>query len=235
MSPQPNFNRIAHSYRWLEYMTLGPSLQQTRLHHLPSLAQQKCALILGDGDGRFLAQFLTQNPHLQADVIDTSSAMLRLLRRRCAPHANRLQTHHLNALDFDPGPTKKYDLVVTHFFLDCLTQTQLEALITQITPHLTPQALWLISDFRIPPTGAMRLFARTCVRSLYLAFRILTNLRVTALPDHIAPLTQSGFTRIAQHHRLAGLLTTELWQNQNKLTPIPSIKPRDTTPYIVRI
>jgi hypothetical protein len=207
-----NFNPIARPYRWLEYATLGPSLQQTRLHHLPSLTQQTSALIFGDGDGRFLAQLLTQNPHLQADAIDTSSTMLHLLLRRCAPHSNRLQTHHLNVLAFQPDPPKKYDLVVTHFSLDCLTQTQLEALITQITPHLTPQALWLISDFRIPPTGAMRLFARTCVRSLYLTFRILTNLRVTALPDHATPLTQSSFTRIAQHHRLAGLLTTELWQ-----------------------
>jgi ubiquinone/menaquinone biosynthesis C-methylase UbiE len=205
-----NFNSIAHPYRWLEYLTLGPTLQQTRLHHLPRLTQQESALILGDGDGRFLSQLLTQNPHLQAEAIDTSATMLDLLRQRCAPYANRLQTHQTDALAFQP--TKKYDLVVTHFFLDCLTQIQLEALITRITPHLTPKAIWLISDFRIPPTGPMRPIARAYIRSLYLAFRILTNLRVTTLPDYTTPLAQSGFTRIAQHHRLAGLLTTELWQ-----------------------
>ena len=205
-----NFNAIARPYRWLEYLTLGPILQQTHLHHLPRLTQQKSALILGDGDGRFLSQLLSQNPHIHAEAIDTSATMLHLLRQRCALYANRLQTHQTDALAFQPA--KKYDLVVTHFFLDCLTQTQLEALITKITPHLTPDAIWLISDFRIPPTGPMRLIARAYIRSLYLAFRILTNLRVTTLPDYTTPLTQSGFTRIAQHHRLAGLLTTELWQ-----------------------
>ena len=210
MTTQPNFNPIARPYRWLEYLTLGPVLQQTRCHYLPSLTQQKSALIIGDGDGRFLAQLLTQNPNLQAEAIDTSATMLHLLRQRCAPYADRLQTHQTDALAFQP--TKKYDLVVTHFFLDCLTQTQLEALITRITPHLSPNALWLISDFRIPPTGPMRPIARAYIRSLYLAFRILTNLRVSTLPDHATPLIQSGFTRIAQHHRLAGLLTTELWQ-----------------------
>ncbi|HEY6414244.1 MAG TPA: class I SAM-dependent methyltransferase [Edaphobacter sp.] len=212
MNPQPNFNRIARPYRWLEYLTIGPTLQQTRLHHLPSLTQQKSALILGDGDGRFLSQLLTQNPHLQAEVIDTSVTMLHLLRKRCAPHIDRLQTHHLNALAFHPTPTKKYDLVVTHFFLDCLTQPELETLIAQISPHISPKALWLISDFRIPPNGLMRPIAQTYIRSLYLAFRIFTGLRPTRLPDHATPLTQSGFTRIAQHHRLGGLLTTELWQ-----------------------
>jgi hypothetical protein len=138
--------------------------------------------------------------------------MLHLLRQRCTPHSSRLQTHQTNALIFHPEPTKTYDLVVTHFFLDCLTQSDLEALITQITPHLRPRALWLISDFSIPPTGPMRPIARTYIRSLYLAFRILTNLRTTSLPDHVTPLTRSGLTRIAQHHRLGGLLTTELWQ-----------------------
>jgi ubiquinone/menaquinone biosynthesis C-methylase UbiE len=210
MNPQPNFNRIAHPYRWLEYLTLGPILQQTRCHHLASLTQQKSALILGDGDGRFLAQLLTQNPHLQAEAVDISATMLHLLRQRCTSHLDRLQTHQTNALDFTP--TKKYDLVVTHFFVDCLTQSELETLIAQIFPHLTPQALWLISDFRIPPTGPMKPIARLYIRGLYVAFRILTNLRAQALPDHATPLTQSGFTRIAQHHRLGGLLTTELWQ-----------------------
>ena len=210
MTTPSNFNPIARPYRWLEYLTLGPTLQQTRLHHLHHLFQQKSALILGDGDGRFLSQLLTQNRHIQAEAVDTSATMLHLLRQRCAHNANRLQTHQTDALAFQP--TKKYDLVVTHFFLDCLTQTQLEALITRITPHLSPNALWLISDFRIPPTGPMRPIARAYIRSLYLAFRILTNLRVSTLPDHATPLIQSGFTRIAQHHRLAGLLTTELWQ-----------------------
>jgi ubiquinone/menaquinone biosynthesis C-methylase UbiE len=210
-----NFNAIARPYRWLEYLTLGPILQQTRLHYLPALTQQKSALILGDGDGRFLAQLLIQNPHLQAEAIDTSTTMLHLLRQRCAPHASRLQTHNLNALTFHPKPTKKYDLIVTHFFLDCLTQPELETLIAQITPHVAPEALWLISDFRIPPTGPMRPIARAYIRSLYAVFRILTGLRPTNLPDHTTPLTQSGFTRTAQHLRLYGLLTTELWQSPN--------------------
>ena len=58
----------------------------------------------------------------------------------------------------------------------------------------------------------MRLPAQALVRSLYFAFRILTGLRTTHLPDHATPLIQAGLTRIAHHHFLAGLLTTELWQ-----------------------
>jgi SAM-dependent methyltransferase len=212
-----NFDPIARPYRWLEYLTLGRTLERCRLHYLPNLLQQKRAIIFGDGDGRFLAQLLAQNRHLHADAVDTSATMLKLQGRRCRaadPNiASRLQIHHINALNFSPlsGEKEKYDLVVTHFFLDCLTQTDLESLIHRISPSLAPGAIWLLSDFRVP-SGPMRLPAKLVIRTLYLAFRILTGLRTTHLPDHATPLARAGLIRVAYHHRLAGLLTTEIWQ-----------------------
>jgi Methyltransferase domain len=214
LSHEPNFDPLARPYRWLEYLTLGPILQHCRLHYLPNLLQQKKALVLGDGDGRFLSKLLAANPHLRADAVDTSAAMLHLLLTRCAAAPTRLEAHHTNALTFSPPTAQKYDLVVTHFFLDCLTQADLEALIARTTPTLTPNALWLLSDFRIP-SSPMRLPAALIVRALYLIFRIATGLRTTHLPDHATALTHAGFTRIFHHHRLFGLLTSELWQ----LTP----------------
>jgi hypothetical protein len=145
--------------------------------------------------------------------------MLRLLRQRCeaaAPNANtRLRTHHTNALTFPLEDSEEsYDLVVTHFFLDCLTQPDLNTLIERTTKHLDPGALWLISDFCIP-NGPMHLPARLILRTLYFAFRILTGLCTTHLPDHATPLTHSGFIRIAHQNSLFGLVTTEIWTYKN--------------------
>jgi SAM-dependent methyltransferase len=217
-SAQPNFDGIARPYRWLEYLTLGRSLENTRNHYLPQLLdhhQARCrALVLGDGDGRFLAELLATNPHLHADAVDTSAAMLQLLRQRCEAATpdtkTRLRTYQASALTFPLEDS--YDLIVTHFFLDCLTQSELDTLIHRIAKNISPGALWLISDFRIPP-GPMHLPARFLVRSLYLAFCILTSLRTTRLPDYSTPLTQEGFVQISHRHRLAGILTTELWQS----------------------
>jgi SAM-dependent methyltransferase len=218
MTRSPNFDRIARPYRWLEYLTLARSLERCRFHFLPQLGDSTHALVLGDGDGRFLARLMAANPHLKADAVDLSATMLTLLRNRCAPatSSTRLQTHQADALAFvhAHSPVEKYDLVVTHFFLDCLTQPQLDALATSIASQLTPNALWLVSDFRIP-SGPMRLPARLLVRGLYLAFRVLTGLRSTQLPDHASSLMLAGLTRIALHHSLLGLLTTELWSNSS--------------------
>jgi hypothetical protein len=141
--------------------------------------------------------------------------MLNLLRTRCersAPNTRlRLQTHQIEALSYLAAtPFKTCDLVVTHFFLDCLTQSEVESLAATISTRLTPGAIWLISDFRIP-SGLMRLPAKLLVRTLYLAFRILTGLRTDRLPDHASALTRAGFSRISHNHSLFGIFTSEIW------------------------
>ena len=209
---QPSFDRVARLYRWAEYLALGPLLTRTRQHHLPQLSHCRRALVLGDGDGRFLARLLYLNPQLHALAIDTSATMLHLLRQRCAFAAPRLRTAQTSALTADPPPHT--DLIVTHFFLDCLPQPEVVALTQRLAAATAPGTLWLVSDFAIPTSALLRPFARLYIRALYLAFRLLTGLRTQHLPDPQTALTRAGFLRIASHQHLGGLLYTELWQHR---------------------
>jgi SAM-dependent methyltransferase len=221
---QPNFDHVARIYRFAEYLSLGPLLQRTRTHFLHDLPPRHQALLLGDGDGRFLARLLARRPHLSALAIDTSAAMLHLLRHRCQPYIPRVRTLQASALElFSPTDssglaTARYsevstsDLIVTHFFLDCLTQPEVDTLTRNIAAHTAPGTLWLLSDFAIPQRPLLRPLAALSIRFLYLAFRVLTSLRVTHLPDPQSALASAGFTRIARHELLCGLLYTEIWQ-----------------------
>jgi hypothetical protein len=221
-APSLSFNRIARMYRWAEYLTLGPLLQRARTHFLAELPalqpaleiERGAALVLGDGDGRFLARLLAQQTRLQAVAIDSSDAMLGLLRRRCRLYSDRLQTRQVSAVEFfDQGQWKGCaDLIVSHFFLDCLTQPELDRLANHMAAHTRPGALWLLSDFAIPSRPWLAPLAALYIRLLYLAFRILTGLRVTHLPDPASALSAAGFHRIARHSLLCGLLYTEIWQ-----------------------
>ena len=210
--PPPNFDPVARIYRYAEYLALGPLLQRTRTHFLPQLTPRHRALVLGDGDGRFLSQLLTQQPHLQALAVDTSANMLHLLRQRCQPHVNRLETLQASALTITPP--RDTDLITTHFFLDCLTQPELNTLTQTIAAQTAPGTLWLLSDFGPPHPRLLRPFAALYIRALYLAFRILTGLRVTHLPNPQSALTAAGFDRIARHDLLHGLLYTEIWKHR---------------------
>jgi ubiquinone/menaquinone biosynthesis C-methylase UbiE len=206
---QPDFDRVAQVYRWAEYLALGRTLERAREFFLPRLTECTSVLALGDGDGRFLARILRQNPNARAVAIDTSASMLALLQGRCGA---RVKTVRASALEVkaDAGT----DLVVTHFFLDCLTQSEVNALVASLAAQLEPGALWLVSDFGVPRTRWLRPFAAAYVRSLYLAFRILTGLQVTRLPDPQQAFVRSGLKRLGRHEFLFGLLYAELWQYQ---------------------
>jgi SAM-dependent methyltransferase len=214
MRSRADFDRIARSYCVLEYITLGSALDRTRMHFLSSLVNARRALVIGDGDGRFLAKLLERNDALHATAIDTSAAMLELLSKRCAPFAERLEIHQVDALEFTSTDCEPYDLVVTHFFLDCLPQSEVDLLAKRVDALLSPGALWLISDFRIA-RGILRLPTRFFIRALYFAFLVITGLRTTHLPDHASALASGGFTRIRNQLLLGGLLTAELWQKSN--------------------
>ena len=212
-SDAPDFNAIARPYRWLEYLSFGPMLERCRFHRLPELADVRRALVLGDGDGRFLSRLLGQNSQVQADVVDLSPAMLRLLSDRVAKIGaqGRITLHCTDVREFTP--LGDYDLVVTHFFLDCLTTADIHVLAHGIRRHLCPRARWVVSEFAIPH-GPLSIPARLVVRSLYAAFSLLTGLKVRRLPDHAAALHACDLALVARHHWLGGLLISEIWETQ---------------------
>lgn len=210
--PQPpDFNLLAPLYRWMEWFSFGPWLGWCRCAFLNDLRDARSALVFGDGDGRFTARLLRANPQLHVDAIDASPAMLRALVRRAGPHAARVRPQCLDARRWFPAPGARYDLVVTHFFLDCLTTAQVRALAAQVRGTVTPQAQWVVSEFAIPQNRFGRCIARPLVAFLYWAFRLLTGLKVRRLPGHAGALAEAGFELHQRRQWLGGLLVSELW------------------------
>ena len=202
-----NCDRIARWYRWLEYAGFGRALERRRETFLSDVADAQRVLALGDGDGRALAALLAAAPHACIDYIDVSAQMLELARARAG-------TEHVNYRCEDartaPLPEAEYDLIVTHFFLDCFNETDLERLIARLADAAKPQAQWLISEFR--GNGWL-------VRTLYLFFRIATGLRTRRLADHHPLLRRYGFRLVRHEDAWRGLLASELWVSNALAAP----------------
>jgi SAM-dependent methyltransferase len=207
----PDFDRLALVYRWMEWLTFGPFLSRCRCAFLHRLSQHQRALILGDGDGRFTASLLTYNPAVLVDAVDASHVMLSELLRRARPHRSRVQIQAADIRAWEP-PRAAYDLVVTHFFLDCFTTDEVASLAAQIRSRMRPDAAWIVSEFAFPANRFGRFIARPLIWFLYRAFGVLTGLRIRALPDHRKALSQSGFILKHRQKRLGGLLVSEWWQ-----------------------
>jgi SAM-dependent methyltransferase len=214
MKPPPDFNRLATLYRWMEFFTFGPWLSLTRRTFLGDLASSRHALVLGDGDGRFTARLLRANPAVRIDAVDSSAAMLHALLGRAGPHADRVRVHLADIRKWKPPApiaAPSYDLIVTHFFLDCLTSQEIESLAARLRFAVSPGALWIVSEFSVPPGWFGRFIAHPLVSSLYFAFGLITGLKVRSLPDHAAVLRRAGFSMLDRRSRLGGLLIAERW------------------------
>ncbi len=141
--------------------------------------------------------------------------MLNLLAARCRGTSDRLS---VRCADLRVCPEdllrgeQAVDLVVTHFFFDCLSEDDLRALVAAVSPLLRPGGLWVISEFRTPPRGPLRSIAGLIIRTLYLAFHLLTGLSVTRVPDYTTALTRSGLRLQSRRLRLGGLLVADLWR-----------------------
>ena len=194
-----NCDPIARWYRWFEYAGFGRALERRREAFLSDVADARRVLTLGDGDGRALEKLLAAAPHARVDYIDVSARMLQLARARAgAEHVNyRCQDARAARL-----PAAEYDVIVTHFFLDCFDETDLEPLVARLADAATPQARWLISEFR--GNGWL-------VRTLYFFFRIATGLRTRRLVDHHPLLKRHGFRLLRREEAWHGLLASELW------------------------
>lgn len=216
--PLRSFDRIARVYRVLEYASFGRALQRTRERYLSEMDDARQVLALGDGDGRFLAALMTRNQRVRAVAIDASERMLELLAARCSAARDRLviQQGDLRrdapALLAATATEAPIDVVVSHFFLDCLTEAELRALVQAVRPRLSPAARWILSEFRAPPRGLMRPVSRALIRSLYFFFWLVTGLAVRQMPDYARLLEEAGFRREARELQLLGLLTSEIWR-----------------------
>ncbi len=206
----PDFNRLARLYRWMEAASFGPYLHRCRCAFLSAVLEYRRAVVLGDGDGRFTADLLRANPVIQIDAVDASSAMLRELIRHAGANTSRVHISCADARYWYPAHPP-YDLVVTHFFLDCLSREEVLLLAETLRASVAPSALWLVSEFAIPRGWYGRLVARPLIASLYYAFGLLTDLKTRALPNHRSALRQSGFKLIEERRQLGGLLVSELW------------------------
>ena len=198
---------IAPWYRWFEYAGFGRALERRREAFLSEVADARRVLALGDGDGRALAALLAAAPNVCVDYLDVSPRMLELARARAG-------TEHVNYRCEDARTASlaaaEYDLIVTHFFLDCFDETDLKPLIARLANAATPQAYWLISEFR--GNGWL-------VRALYLFFRIVTGLRTRRLADHHPLLRRYGFHLVRHEDTCRGLLTSELWAGDAVKSP----------------
>lgn len=206
------FDSVARIYQTLERVAFGSALERARFSFVDRLQQCESVLILGDGDGRFLEAALRAAPRAKFVCVDSSRTMIDLASARvAASQRGRVTFLCTDARQFDPSP-KRFDAIVTLFFLDCFTARDVRSLVAQLTTHLQPNGMWLFADFAIPSSGLARLHATLLVQSLYAFFRWQTAIEARELPPSEQLLGTAGLKRVDERAFRWGSLRSAVFQ-----------------------
>jgi len=222
-----SFDQIAPHYRWMEFVLAGRKLQGCRTEFLGRLNDAEKVLIVGEGNGRFLLECRRRLSQAHVTCVDASGRMLDLARarlRRGGLTDQRVEFLHADVLKWQP-PGKAFDLIVTHFFLDCFRADQLREVVAKLATSARSGARWLLADFQVPVGRIARWRARIILWCMYSFFRAVTRLPAKELTTPDAFLIQAGFA--LEQRRLSewGLLHSDLWRQGTGEGTIFSLDP----------
>jgi ubiquinone/menaquinone biosynthesis C-methylase UbiE len=187
-------------------------LQDHRTAFLAAAEGKYKALIVGDGDGRFLQALVNSYPHLEIDSLELSGGMLAQARRRVSSPQARFIQGDVFAFDFE---LSHYEVLFTHFFLDCFTTANLSVLVTKLSATLTPDAIWIVSEFRSANRGWRKFYTSAWLAAMYCFFGFATGLKTKSLPDYATTLANAGFAKRKEMVSTDGLIASQWWERHS--------------------
>ena len=211
------FDRVAGQYQRLERLVFGERLQRCRTAWLPQLscdamARRARVLVLGEGDGRFVAALRRACPEAVVLVVDRSERMCRLAAERVAAvaagaatdaaanaaAAARVQWVLGDLVAGLPVGAGGFDLVVCNFVLDCFAEEELDLALPRIVAALAPGGTLVVGDFATSARGAWRL-------------RLVAGIGARRLTDPQPRLAALGLRERGRREWLGGFLVSTLW------------------------
>ena len=202
------YDKLARWYRLIEMIAMGNRLQRGRTALLDAMIPPSSMLVLGDGDGRFLAAAAQRFIQCRFTSIDRSGAMIAAQRRRLAKlnAADRVQWIQIDARDYQP-PVACFDAAAMVCFLDCFTAADLRRDLPIWLAGVKPSGQVVIVDFTV--SGSPRITAAVLRWAMHRFFRLATDLPNRRLVlDAVLPSPAAGV--VTAGDRLIGLTAT-LW------------------------
>lgn len=206
-SPLNRFNWLARYYDQLATAVFGKSLYQAQIYYIRQIPRDANVLILGGGTGKILGELLRINSAGRICYIEASSTMIKLAKRNTS-EGNRQQVLFIHGTEDSIPSEIKFDIIITHFFLDLFSQHSLDALIEKVNSSLAPGALWLACDF----INYGKWWQKSTLQAMYLFFRFCCGIESSKLPPWEFQLRQSGLHLIRSKFFVSNFVKTTMFK-----------------------
>jgi len=220
-----SFDLLAPVYSLMERLTAGGKMQCCRTAYLDEITPPRRVLTLGEGHGRFLCACRRRFPEAEITCVDSSAAMLAQARRALAKQGmDDRRVHFIQDDILSWSPTRgTFDLVVTHYFLDCFRADQLAAIVPHIASAAADDASWLLADFQVAAQGWRRRRSACILALMYAFFRVFTRLPAKELTPPEPFLSRAGFSPHRHMEMEWGLMKSAWWRRSGSLEPSPFV------------
>lgn len=166
------FDLLASVYDTLARWVIGKGIMESQKYFLEKLPAKGRVLMLGGGTGWILPFMTEARPQLSIDYIELSEKMLQ--HARAQPGSDHIRFIRGTQNDIPAG---KYDVVITHFYLDMFTDLTLTRAVLKIKSSMNPQAQWIVTDF-VNTTWRHR----AMLWIMYRFFRVVAGIEAKTLP-----------------------------------------------------
>ncbi|MEQ9149664.1 MAG: methyltransferase domain-containing protein [Cytophagales bacterium] len=178
------FDRVVPFYDALSNFVFGSSLKQSRECSLEEVAQHADVLVLGGGTGKWLNKLLDINKNCRIWYVEASGKMMDEAKKNLKGKGQVVFVHGTHETVYE----QKFDVVITHFFVDMFTDKDLRVLAHKISGDLKDGGKWIVADF-----VNERIWHWIFLKGMYLFFNIMGVLDLNFLSDWQRIIKENGF------------------------------------------
>ncbi len=203
-----NYDRIARFYDGLSRIVFGRTLKNAQLYLLNAIPRNSSILIAGGGTGWILEEITRLHPSgLTITCLDISAKMIALSEKR------EIGNNKVTFITADACQVKldgMFDVVLTSFLIDNLSEDNMEKVCTTFDAHLVKGGKWLYCDFC--DTGKLR--HKVLLMAMYTFFRLFAGIEATDLPGIDAWFSVHCFNITGQKTFMSGFVRAVIYEKR---------------------
>lgn len=190
-----NYDHTAGFYDTLSKVVFGDALMEAQRSGLQFIPQDAKILIAGGGTGAILEEITRLRPvSMNITYVEISQKMIEVARKRNAGE-NNVQFVNVAIETFQSD--ERFDVIITSFLFDNFKQEKAEVAFNVLDNLLVSDGMWLFTDFNVEKNQP-EIWQRWLLKSMYLFFKILSNVEASELPEVEMLFSNAGYKTVFQ-------------------------------------